>query len=143
MASIDTAIGNYYDKQLLTGRGYNQNFYRGKLFHRGSGWTSGIAKLFKLATPALKSTGNYLLKKGRHAASNFATDALDGTNLKDAARRSAGIAFDTMKHDIRNKIIKTVAPRQQKAPKRRRKPQRALKNNKRRRKIKNPIDNFM
>ena len=139
---IDRAIGDYYDKQLITGRGYSP-VYKGQIFHRGSGWASGIAKLFKLAAPALKSTGKYLLKKGVHTASNFATDILDGANLKESARRQAGIAYDSIKHDLRDKIIKTVAPRQQRAPKRQRKPQRVLKNNKRRRKTKNQIDNFM
>ena len=108
---IDRTISNYYDKQLLTGRGYPQNYYKGRIFHSGSGWASGLTKLFKFVAPVFKRTGKYLLKKGVNTASNIISDSLEGTNLKEAAKRWASQAFDEMKYDMRKKIIKTIAPR--------------------------------
>ena len=108
----DRAIAEFYTEQLLSGAGF-QVYKRSSVFHRGhrgSGFSSILAKLFQFAKPLLKSSGKYLAKKGLKAITSTASDVISGDNIGESAKKNAAIAFDNFKTDLRKNVIKRIAP---------------------------------
>ena len=128
---VAKALSEFYREQLLYGGGIDV-FHSGSIFHRGSqhgaGFASIIGKLFKVATPFIKSSAKYLGRQGVGLARDIALDALAGEPLNISAKRNASLALEKMKGDLRRKVARTVSPRPRKVNKKKKKRGKALDN---------------
>ena len=110
----------YYRTQIQTGHG-SPDFYHGSTLNRGHGIADVIKSVFRVAKPALKGLfkiaqphikktakkiGSRVLKTG----GEIAADAIEGKNIKQAAKERSGRAFEKFKRESIDSIQKVLRP---------------------------------
>jgi hypothetical protein len=82
----DNGIGDVY-RSVLYQRGYGLGDDFDYSMTHGLGFADGLANLFRLAMPVIKSGMQFLGKKAVNTVANIAQDAIAGENIKDSAKK--------------------------------------------------------
>jgi hypothetical protein len=92
-------IEQYFKRQLEGNAQYP--VFRGLRYQRGYGLGGVFRKLFRYIVPFVKEHGVPLLKTvgktALNSATNLATDALDGKNIKESAKQRLKETFEDLK----------------------------------------------
>jgi hypothetical protein len=108
----DEGVGDVY-KGVFYQRGYGLGFNTtdyGDVY--GLGFADNLMSMFRFALPVLKTGLQYLGKQAVSTAANIAQDAIEGRNMKDAAKEhltnSAQNIFAKAPEMLRDQFINTT-----------------------------------